>query len=180
MTIAMMLDLETIGTTPRAVVLQAGWCIFDTGAELPGPPRGSNVDIDSCIRNGGEVTDGAVRYWLRQPELARESVAAEGQGIEFVLASLVGEYIEEGCAELWAHSPSFDVVIVEHYMRQLGIAVPWTYKGVRDTRTFWAAAELSGWRRPGLQGLVSHIAWEDAVAQAHDVQSAYRHLRPDG
>ena len=170
-----MVDLETCSTTPRAALLQAGWAVFDPAGEGVAHAQEFNVNIDSCMRLGGEVSDGTVRFWLDQPQEARASVAKAGVPVRYALEQLVFEYNKTGCESIWSNGATFDIVIIEHYMRALSIDPPWRFYQHRDTRTLWAVAEAKGgWRRE--KGVVAHTAMADCVAQVAAVQGAWRHL----
>jgi hypothetical protein len=174
----MMLDLETLSTNTNAALLQAGWCIFDPASQLEGTVAGEtheeNVDVDSCMRLGGHVSDSTVRWWLEQSAGAQESVRQPGRGIEFVVNRLVSDFKRNNCKQVWSHGASFDVPIIEFYMKALGVEAPWRFWDIRCTRSTFALAEATGWRRP--KAPTAHTAAADAVAQALDVQVAWRHV----
>jgi hypothetical protein len=178
----MMLDLETLATTPRAAVMQVGLAIFnpdggyiDTTDDTAMQPVEVNVDVQSCISNGGEVSGDTVRWWLLGTQATRASVAAQGVPINDALFAIKKAWSQYDCKFVWAHGSVFDVPIVEYYARRLGIPVPWMYWQIRDTRTLFDIAECLGWvkeKRP-----TAHTAAADAVAQAQDVQAAVAFIR---
>ena len=172
---ALMIDLETLATTPRAAVLQAGWCVFELNAGLTSAATVTgnqvNVDLDSCRRAGGEFSDSTIRWWLNRPKETQASVAAPGIPISNALTLLFDAYAQGRCSTVWAHGSVFDLPIVEHYARACGLPVPWRFWNVRDTRTLFAAAEATEWSRPMAE--TAHTALADAVSQARDVQSAW-------
>lgn len=171
-----MIDLETLSTSKQPLLLQAGWCVFDpAGQGLVETSPNHNINIDSCLPLGGEISDGTLRFWLTQAPQARESVAAPGADVREVLTRLSLDYQRHGCRGVWSNGSCFDVVIVEHYMSRLGLTPPWKFWDIRDTRTLWALAETMGWRRD--KGTVAHTAREDAVAQALQVQAAWAWVR---
>lgn len=175
MPLALMIDLETCATTPRAAILQAGWCVFDPLGEPGTTVMGAqmNVDTDSCSRWGGQFSNQTIRWWLRQSSQARGSVANEGHeehDIEAVLKQVAADFRQHGCLEVWSHGKEFDVKIVEHYMVACGIQPPWKFWDIMDTRTLFRTAERLGWQRPKRE--TAHTAMADAIAQAEDVQAA--------
>ena len=148
--------------------------MFEPDGEGIGHTRQVNVDVDSCMRLGGETSDGTVRWWLEQSPQARASVAKPGVDICNVVAVLVEDFKAHGCRQVWAHSPSFDCVILEHYMRALGVVAPWKFWDLMDTRTLFAMAAAVGWIR--VRHPTAHTALDDAIAQARDVQAAWKHI----
>lgn len=175
MTNHLMIDLETLSTSPRAALLQAGWCIFDpAGAAIIEAPPNHNVNIDSCLRLGGEVSDGTIRWWMTQSPQALASMAKPGIGVSQMILALVEDYRRHNCKGIWSNGSCFDIVIIQHYMTQLGIETPWKFWDIMDTRTAWAMAAAFGWCRT--KGVVAHTAREDAIAQVIEVQTAWRHV----
>ena len=175
-----MIDLETLGTGSRAVILQIGAVRFDRrNREAPVPILNVNVDIDSCLAAGGEVNGDTIMWWLRQSAEARGSVAAQSLPRYLIGAALVllTQALEEGeDCHVWCHGATFDAPILQHYYAKLGVAAPWKFWNVRDTRTLFEAAEqLTGWERP--KRPTAHVAVIDATVQALDVQEAWAELR---
>lgn len=175
MPLAMMIDLETTSTTPRAGILQAGWCVFDPLGE-PGAVLHKaqwNVCLDSCTRLGGQHSNDTIRWWLKQGPEARASVAAEGtteHQVKFVLEQLREDYTSHRCREAWSHGKEFDLKILEHYTAALGMQPPWKFWDCMDTRTLFSVAQRLGWSKPKRE--TAHTALADALAQAEDVQAA--------
>ena len=178
-----MLDLETLGTAPGAVILTAAIVAFDVRGS---PPKLENtfymhVDLQSCLRVGLTVEAGTLQWWLKQgDEARREAFDHEPRySIEQTLFKLV-DFIRAraeniGTARIWSHGAGFDVVLVEEAFRRCGTgAPPWKYSNIRDTRTIY---ELAGIRSARTRPEVSHHAVHDAIAQAYDVQRAYEILR---
>lgn len=170
----MMLDLETLSTSNRAALLQVGIAVFDPLGDCVTHSCEWNVDVSSCVAMGGEVDDGAIRFWLLQPDAARRVVAADPvMTISHVLADMERWY--HGCTAAWSNGAAFDLSIMEFYFRAQSIRCPWSHRAQRDTRTLWALARDMGWQRPE-RGPTAHTAMADAVAQALDVQSAWRYI----
>lgn len=174
---SLMIDLETLGTGRKPIIIQGGWCVFDedhSGVihDLAGEV---NVNVDSCTRLGGEIDDGAFRFWLTQPDKARLSVAVPGVPVGVFLTLLRGAYFDNKCEDVWSNGSKFDIVIVEHYFEATGIECPWKYNAARDTRTRWKDAEKLGWTRDRVE--TAHTAMQDSIDQALDVQRAWAYMR---
>jgi hypothetical protein len=171
----MMIDLETLATTPRAALLQAGWAVFDPEGEDIVFSEQFNVNIDSCVAFEGEIADATIRWWLTQSPQARSSVATTGARVTDVMRDLVVSYRHYNCKALWSHGAVFDTPIVDHYIRRgLLEEPPWKFWEIRDTRTLFWLASLAGWRQEKRE--TAHTAETDARIQATDVQSAFRQL----
>ena len=76
-----------------------------------------------------------------------------------------------GCKAFWSHGATFDLVIIEDVLRQLGKPVPWNFWQLRDTRTIFDLGLDPDMPKGGL-----HNALEDAIRQAVGVQNIYRKL----
>lgn len=178
MTYHFMPDLETIGVSNRAAILQIGWVVFNPESARDDIVQrmGFNVNLDDCMKLGGELTDDSVRWWLRQSDAARASVSRPGLSLIGVLQTMIASYQGFPCERVWSHGASFDIPIVEHYLRALGLKAPWRYSEVRDTRTLFELALAQGWSRPSNGLPTAHEAMADAVCQAQDVRSAWRWL----
>src|SRR6185437_15722245 len=172
MTNHMMIDLETLSTSPRAVIVQLGCCVFDfdTGAAVPGSDFQANVSVDECLALGGEVHGSTVMWWLNQSEAARWSITEPPQALNVVLSWVTQIYDRYACEAVWSQGAAFDVVVVEHYYRALRREPPWRYSAVRDTRTVYHLAESLGWLRPTVE--TAHTALADCVSQVAQVAGA--------
>lgn len=180
MTRHIMVDLETMSTGPGAAILQIGAVTFDPASDYIDVNGGfeKNVSLDSCIRAGLTIDESTLAWWMQQSAIARAAVMAEPRPLREVLSYLTAWLgfvnFQEPDIAIWSHGLAFDVPILENAYRALGFRAPWNHRVGRDTRTlFWLAAER-GWSAPN--HVVAHTGLADAVAQAQDVQSAYRAL----
>lgn len=173
-----MLDLETLGTSSSAAILQIGAVFFDPRSdELAAGGFEVTVDLQSCLDAGLQVDGATVYWWLKQSDVARAAVTQPSMRLPPALLAL-GQYLSrEPEVRLWSHGAAFDVPILEGAYRACGLKVPWDHRAARDTRTFfWAAEDLTGWWTKPVRE-VAHTALADAIAQARDVQAAYAALR---
>jgi hypothetical protein len=164
-----MLDLETLATSPDSVILTFGAVKFnpftleqdfDTGLYY-------RVNVDEQINLGRKVDPGTVEWWGRQSDLVREEALSEHDRIS------LEEFTQElnkflvNANRIWAQGPVFDIVILENLYRQLGKPVPWPYYAIRDSRTLLKA--LGDTRE---QGSMLHNALADCISQAKAIQHA--------
>jgi len=72
-----MIDLETLNTTPDASILTIGAVKFDPfGRELKEPAMDSfyvKVDLDSCDRIGLTTNDDTIAWWASQSKEAQDA-----------------------------------------------------------------------------------------------------------
>lgn len=171
-----MIDLETLNTTPDSTILTIGAVKFDPfGRELQEPKMDSfyiKVDVDSCDRIGLTTSDDTIAWWANQSKEAQEA-AFDPEGridIEDAFAQLYK--FCWGAKRVWANGSCFDIIICEHVYRKVGRAIPWKFWEVRDVRT---AFDLG--INPHRPPVTAHHALEDAWNQAVGIQNVYNTLR---
>lgn len=181
-----MIDLETLGAGPRAVIKQIGWAVFTLENESRPVERCGmvHVDAEDCLRHGLVIEADTVAWWLKQDEAARRAMAEKGVDLKTALSALAGPFNPE-VARVWAKPSHFDVSILENAHRALRLSVPWNFRNVRDARTLLelfpsplgkihdsevmdAAKKATSLSLPA----VPHTAEFDAVAQALEVRAA--------
>lgn len=184
--IHVMLDLETLGTTPGSIIVAVGACVFDSN-EIGTPMIRARIDAEDAEAHGLTISASTVKWWLRQSSAAISSTFVDKahlcSGDTFVAAlDVFAKFLVEmrgrsadGEIRLWSHGASFDPVLLEAAYRLAGLDVPWHFAEVRDTRTLF---ELAGVAPKRFEG-VHHDALDDAMNQARAVQLAWRALREE-
>lgn len=189
MTMHMMIDLETMGSGNDAAIVQIGAVKFDPF--VPGEIVGTwkqNVSLESSVHGGGAMDPNTVLWWLNQSEEARLSVfpvreerkaihkdpdapVSEGIAISSALRGLSLFYKNtppsEPCVGLWAHA-TFDPVVIASAYRRANVALPWSFRDVRDLRTIiWLAPNAAdyAYRQAGDEDGPRHDALADALRQ---------------
>lgn len=168
----LMIDLETLGTRPGSIIASIGAVEFDAETGTIGRLFYANVNLDSAEKAGLTMDVSTVKWWMKQTDEARESTFTEGDK-PINLALLELSQLAEGVTPLriWAHSPSFDLVLLEAAYRIVDLPFPFPFPRARDTRTIF---DLAGVKPENLG--VAHNALDDAIAQASAVIDAYRAL----
>lgn len=169
MTVRAMIDIETMSTRNDAAVIAIGTAIFDSEGiidkqELLLDPRFVPGHRDEDTLDWWEKQDPEVRKRmfsgkLRAPEACKE------------LFHFLRGY---QCKEIWANSPSFDLVILRNLFREAGVTrFPVHFRDERDYRTLTRLAHVLGidysepyeTRHPAK----AHSALSDAITQAEVV-----------
>ena len=169
-----MVDLETLGTTPGCVILSIGAVAFDRVAGTLGNEFYVNLDPDSCRGFGLSVNPQTVEWWARQSPEARAALESDQLPLGLALAAFTGFFKLNGGRTIWGHGANFDPPVLEAAYRALGVTPPWKYWAVRDTRTLYELADVSPDRTEG----VHHNALADAVSQARAACLAFGKLLP--
>lgn len=172
-----MIDLETMGTTPEAAVLSIGAVYFDLNTGELGPDTHIKLDFVSACKDRMMDPD-TVKWWLTQDEEAQKAllrganVASQADAITTLSGFLWASDIV-----VWGNGATFDISILENWFRQRGHFIPWKFYNVRDMRTVVAMAEdiISKDDIP-FQG-VKHDALDDAKHQARVVSAMWQKLR---
>jgi hypothetical protein len=164
-----MLDLETLGTTPGCAVLSVGACSFTRHAV-----QDKFYQVVRLDENCGAIDPYTVTWWMKQSDAARAVfLDRSAQELRVALRGFRTWFLGTGARYLWCHGATFDAPIIENRMEAVGVVTPWKYWDVRDTRTLFDLVDVSPSRDVGTH----HNALDDAVAQAEAVIEAWRKLR---
>jgi DNA polymerase III epsilon subunit-like protein len=171
-----MIDLETLATSPDATILTIGAVRFDPFGDDVNEPSCQKfyvrVDLDSCDRLGLVVNDDTVAWWAQQEQAAQDEAFNPENRIDIVDAMHQLYKFCWGAKRVWSHGAAFDVVICEHIFKKIQKAVPWAFWEVRCTRTLFDIGI-----NPNRPPVLKHHALEDAWNQAVGVQNVYKTLR---
>jgi hypothetical protein len=167
-----MLDMETLATSPDSVVLTFGAVKFDPFTDNIDKGMYIRLDVDEQIALGRKVDEGTLEWWGRQNEQVREEALGEGNRITVDDFTRQLNQFLVGANRIWAQGPVFDIVILENLYRQVGKPAPWPYYTIRDSRTLLKA--LGDDRKAGAD---LHNALADCVSQAEAVQSAVKRYK---
>jgi len=164
-----MLDIETLGTGPDAVILSIGACSVAT--DQFGRPWVTYYDeIDPT--QAGRVTDiSTVIWWMEQSLKGTTPPMCGIRPIEEILGDfnswLHDDFIRP--IVVWCKGTDFDIKILTHAMKQHNIKPAWKYNNVRDCRTVFELFPVAKEAIPANEN--PHNALEDAIHQA--AQLAY-------
>lgn len=167
-----MLDKETLGTDPRAVILSIGAVKFDLdGDAIDDQAFYANVSIQSNLDAGRKLNEETLTWWFKQ--------GPEAQGIfhepKMPLEKALRDFVEWfGDAEfIWSNGASFDIPMMVDAMNGFGIKRPWQFWNERCVRTY---KNLPGAKNIRVDNPLKHNALQDAIAQAKLVQAIQRKL----
>jgi exodeoxyribonuclease VIII len=167
----LMVDLETLATTPDAAILTLGAVLFDPYSTRVYDKMYMRVDLDSTTALGMKIDDNTIEWWSKQSASAQEEAFSEDNRVP------IQEVIEKfhkfawNSEAFWSHGSIFDINILDTYYRALNKAPPWNFWQIRDTRTVFDLGF-----DPELPKVTAHNALEDANAQAIGVQTVMRKI----
>jgi len=167
-----MIDLETLSTTPDAVILTVGGVKFDPTTQMqPYNDLYFRLDVDSQTAMGRNVQQNTLDWWAKQPTEIAEEALGEKDRISIEDACQKINKFGVGVDVFWCQGPLFDYAILQNLYAQLGKPLPWNYWQIRDSRTLFSLVPRETEKRQGL-----HNALEDCKFQAKKVQKVYRQL----
>ena len=160
----LMLDLETLGTTPGCVVLSIGAVEFD----LDGIKSEfhAHIDVDSSTAFGLKVDARTVMWWLDQSKEAQNALLqADPFPIHDVLDAL-SDTFDWKDLKVWANGASFDFPILEAVYKAAHRTVPWKYYNQMDFRTMKNLVPNGSYELLRVRPGTAHDALDDARSQA--------------
>ena len=162
-----MIDIETLGTRPGCMITQIAAVHFDMDGDFD--PCTFDYRINIATYGDDAVIDPATLQWWSGQDPVVYSNMMNG---EYALVNVL-RYLDAFLLDsefLWAKSPTFDMVLIEHW-RQKYLMDPWDFRSWLDVRT---ALSLAGVVQPRAEN--AHDAVSDCIAQIKGVQLAYDEL----
>jgi hypothetical protein len=131
-----MLDIETLATTPDAVVLSFAAVKFNeyNSQETFIDELNLALDVDEQLNLGRSVNQETLNWWATQPKEIQEAAFGEQRVSLREFTKLLNKFLV-GSDRIWAQGPVFDIAIMENLYRQLALPIPWQYYNIRDSRT---------------------------------------------
>jgi len=159
-----MLDLETFGNTPGAVIVSIGAVKFDeTGITDRFECR---IDPESCVRHGLKLDASAVVWWLKQSAKARAAISkSKGLALPQALEKFAA-WVGNPKTEIWGQGSDFDNVLLAAAYRACDMEPPWFYGFNRCYRTISRMHRTDVPFQGVADAKAAHTALADAEAQA--------------
>ena len=164
-----MLDIEGLATGPETTILTIAAQEFDPLERgLLGRDFYVRVDLES--QEGRTIEQGTIDWWATQPAAVREEAFSEQDRVPLREALQGLHRIIWHSKRVWAQGPTYDMNILEHAYKSLGMPLPWRYYAVRDSRTLFGLV-------PSLEKYpASHHALEDCRRQIQLLWDALEYL----
>jgi DNA polymerase III epsilon subunit-like protein len=167
----LMVDLETLATTPNAAILTIGAVTFDPNSNQIYNEFYRRVELESLDALDTYIDNSTLEWWGKQDKAAQDE-AFDPEGRE-PIQNVLGDFYKfcMGSNRFWSHGAAFDIVILEYYFRKINKSFPWNFWDVRDTRTLFDLG-----LDPEMPQANKHNALEDARRQAIGVQNMFKKL----
>ena len=168
----LMIDMETLAVSPRAVVLSLGAVHFSPHSNGVQDSIYFKIDLDEQDSLGREIDPNTIEWWSKQDPVIMDEAFSPNDRIPLKEAMDRFHKFAWGCDAFWSHGATFDLVIIEDILRQLKRPLPWNYWQLRDTRTLFDLGH-----DPDMPKGNKHDALQDAIRQAIGVQNVYAKLK---
>lgn len=161
---AIMIDIETLGTSKDSVILSIGAVQFsDNGIEKQFYVQ---IDPESCTDWGLRIDARTVMWWMDQNDTARRALTStRGEPLDVALDKLIAAFDWKDVV-VWSNGIDFDFTILESAMAVTGRIVPWPYWSKMDYRTIKNIVPRDVYKACKEDAPVAHNALADAMAQA--------------
>lgn len=168
----LMIDMETLAVSPRAVVLSLGAVHFNPWGNGYGDKIYFKIDLDDQDKLGREIDPNTIEWWGKQDLKIMEEAFSQEDRIPLEEAMNRFHKFAWGCDCFWSHGATFDLMIIQDIYTQLQRPLPWNYWQLRDTRTLFDLGY-----DPDMPQGSKHDALQDAIRQAVGVQNIYAKLK---
>lgn len=157
--VEIMVDIETLGTAPGAVILSIGAAASD------GRTFYRKIYIADSLYRGFEVNADTLAWWRKQSREAWESTTDPAESFTVIdtlhyFSIWVTMYSEDVTVRLWGDSAGFDLGLIAEACRRVGHPVPWKYQQEHCYRTL---RQILKSPKPAAE--LAHNALSDAKAQ---------------
>lgn len=176
----LMLDIETLDTTPSAVLLSVAAVFFEPMTGELGESFTAQVSPQKPQLHRTISAD-TVAWWAQQSDAARKEAFSGTETLKKTLTQF-SRFIQIHTTDkvhVWGNGKEFDCSILEHAYGQLEMTCPWDFWRTQDVRTLVTLARTLGFdpkkTRP-FEG-VPHLPLDDARHQARYVSDIFRSLR---
>lgn len=160
-----MLDIETLGVGPNAVITEIACAPFmlekqgeDGGVirefffdDFPNNFYHTRVDVRKQTENGRSMDQQSVNWWISQNI---------GKFTDFFVVAPSPDFVAEGFTNfllsvakqcsivVWARDPDFDCVLMRNFLESYELKIPWSYSQTRSHRTLLDVSGKLNTRHP--------------------------------
>lgn len=171
-----MIDIETLGTSPGAVICSIGVVEFGLYSGNVGRKFYEKIDVESAKSVGLKLEWETLKWWLGQSKEAQMEMVSDARPINQVLFALTHFIIscERDNVWVWGNSARFDLGLLEAAYRAIGQEIPWNHHNERDVRTLVSFAPHVKKEMP-FEG-VKHNPIDDCLHQIAYCSEIYRQI----
>ena len=135
--LSIMIDIESLGNRPGAVILSIGAAAFDDRAIVARFHK--TINTPTCLEAGLSIDPDTAAWWSTQSSDAQQLLdraARFGESLGDVLLQFRHWFGQVHGETAWANGADFDLPILAHAYRACGLGgPPWRYTNTRCYRT---------------------------------------------
>jgi hypothetical protein len=142
-----MIDIETFGTKPTAVILKIAAVCFNISTGKVKEVFKIDVDADSCIDLGCSLELDTINWWLNRTKEEQQTITHhKGKHLSTALCLLENFISNYSCetVNIWGNSARFDLGILAHAYSITKKQLPWKHYNELDLRTIV-------WQKPSIK-----------------------------
>jgi len=166
-----MIDLETMGTTPASAIVSIGAVVFEPRANIV-TKKTFYAELD-WVEQGRRICPATQTWWESGNPIAKAAL----NGLDDLKVTLeeLAVWLPRDC-KVWGNGATFDISILEDAYRQLDLEIPWKFWNVRDCRTVKDMYESARGGYEKKSGGTLHHALDDAKFQAQYICDMWKSL----
>lgn len=136
----LMIDIETLATTPNAAVLSIAAIRFNMKKNYQNVKSPEELDvfykkISLESQPNREINDDVLLWWSKQKQQLVEDTFSADNRVDLKSAIMEFNQWASGSNRYWSKGSIFDFPILESCNKQFNLANPWQYYEVHDART---------------------------------------------
>lgn len=163
-----MIDLETLGTSPGSVIWSIGAVKFDPLATDLIDTFHVVVDVRDAVARGFNIDAGTMLWWMDPSRTApRDALLAVDPIDAFSALHGFAQWFGTETMPVWGNGATFDNVLLRAAMEKVGVECPWRFWQDRCYRTVKSMPGIPDIERLGTH----HDALSDAISQARHLQA---------
>lgn len=168
-----MIDTETLATTPDAVIVSIGAVKFTVDGKINDSAFYASISLDS--QHTRHISEDTLLWWMNQSAEARKVFSEAKVTLEAALHDLAA-WFDHANYCVWSNGADFDIPLIKHGMAQYDIEVPWKFYNQRCFRTLKSIPP--GMSVPKTVMTTAHNALADAHDQVTHLHAIYAASRP--
>ncbi len=164
-----MLDIETLGTSPKSVIFAVG-AVKIKDNKIAGSFLGY-PSIESCLDLGLTIEADTLKWWMTQSDDARKQFSEKTGKLKEILSDFNYWCGTSNDLYLWGNGADFDNVHLAEAYKACKMNQPWKFWNSRCFRT------IKGLYPDTISPLkvgTKHNALNDALAQAHHLIQIFK------
>ena len=136
----LMIDLESLGTTPNSVILSGAFVYFDRLTGEVGDTIYEKFLVDKGLNEERYRCADTLEWWDKQDQDIYAEAKSGTVCLGHFLTTTLPDFYKPK-TKVWGNGATFDVAMLEDAIRQAGGTIPWKFWDIRDVRTVKDLAE---------------------------------------